>query len=110
MLGPAALIDGRLARQVVLVVPTRYAFKLGWLERYELAAGRYTATMEDDEGVYFQSPEKVVVSILGLGTRTVDGGVYVARGHPDKATLYFDNGRDQLDERNLPRDFKYSLQ
>jgi hypothetical protein len=49
---------------------------------HTLPAGRFRPELEDDEGIYFVSPDGIrVTEPAPRGTRTLPGGVYVAHGH-----------------------------
>ena len=47
-----------LAKDVVILVPESYTFT-PVIASHTLLAGRYTPLMEDEEGVFFQSPSKI---------------------------------------------------
>lgn len=56
-------------------------------------AGKYKAAFEDDRGVYYEAPRKVLVDDIGV--YGFDGGVYVMRGKSAPTHWYIirPNGR-----------------
>lgn len=47
---------------------------------HTLPAGRYQPVLEDERGVFFESPDGLALTQPGLrGTRSRPGGIYVAR-------------------------------
>jgi len=55
--------------------------------------GKYQPVFEDDEGYYYEAPEKVLVD--DIATYAFDGGVYIRRGQtsPDRWYVIRPNGR-----------------
>lgn len=50
---------------------------------HTVPAGRFRPELEDDEGIYFASPDGIrVTEPAPRGMRTLPGGVYVAHEHP----------------------------
>lgn len=101
------IIGGKKAEAVVLAAPFSFQHLL---VTYTLPAGRYLPAMEDDSGVYFEAPRKILASeVLTASAFFYDGGLYF-RTH---------GGLPEIDEyvlvRNqplfvtLPADFAYSL-
>ena len=71
-------LDGQVAKDLVLVVLEPIVFRYGF-GTHTLPAGRYTPAFEDDEGMYFQAPNKLIIS--GIGSTLHDGGIFFKAGH-----------------------------
>lgn len=102
-----ARIGGRPAKHVVVVLNAPFSFQ-HLLVTYTLPPGRYVATMEDDSGVYFEAPRKILAAEALAAPFFFDGGLY-----------FRTDGRAEIDQyvivRNqplfvtLPADFPYSF-
>jgi len=103
----APLIEGRSARDMVVVLASPFSFS-HLLSTYTLPPGRYVPTLEDDSGAYFAAPAKIVASDPLSATLLYDGGLYFRTDgsrHVDAYVIV----RHQPLFVTLPRGFAYAL-
>lgn len=82
----ARTLDGQPANQVRVVLSEPYTFTPGLVD-HTLPAGTYTPVFEDDDGVYFQSPSKLLLGDV-TGPTLHDGGLFFERGESTRAYDY----------------------
>jgi hypothetical protein len=104
-----SVMAGRPAQAMTIVVPSVFSFRPG-LVVHILPAGRYTPTLEDEKGIYFQAPGKLALGNGFGGTTLHDGGVYLKK---DGSTAVYDwlliNDATSPVFR-LPSTFQYSIE
>ena len=71
--------------------------------------GEYRPLYEDKSGYYFQSPAKVVVVSLGIGTEADDAGLFVERGSKDPTKWYLIEGGSNQRSGTLKSGLSYEL-
>ena len=102
-----AMIQGWQARRLVISVPAPFSFR-HLLTTYTLPPGRYVPSWQDDRGVYFKAPDKIVASEYLSAPSFHDGGLYVrADGSPELEAHVI--VRDQAMFVSVPSDFRYAL-
>ncbi len=102
-LSTSRTLDGYLAKDIVVVLSDPYTFKPG-LVKHSLPMGTYTPSMEDDEGVYFQAPSKLLIEDF-IRPRLYDGGLFFKDGVSTKVYEYFVmNDRATKVKMDLPPD------
>ena len=104
-------LDGYPAKDVVVIVPEAYSFK-PVLVTHTLPEGIYTPVLEDDEGIYYQSPSKLLLGDV-LGPTLQDGGLFFKNGFSSEVYEYiivttFGAGRHS--KWKLPDDFKFRIE
>lgn len=96
-------LDGYLAKDIVVVLSEPYSFKPG-LVTHSLPMGTYTPCLEDDEGVYFQAPSKLLMEDF-IQPRLYDGGLFFKDGVSTKVYEYMIiNDRPTKVKLDLPSD------
>lgn len=55
--------------------------------RVNMPAGTYTPLYEDQEGYYYQAPQKLTGRDTGMSL-LIDGGLYLERGHAKPQKIY----------------------
>ena len=103
-----AQLAGRPVQQITIVVPSPFSFTPG-LVSHTLPAGRYTPALEDDEGIYFQSPSKITVGDL-LGNTFHDGGLYLKKDGSREMYEWLIIRERQSPKFKLPPSFQYSVE
>ena len=86
---------------LVIFVPESYSFRYGF-NKLSLPEGAYRPVLEDEEGVYFESPSKVM-SNAGLH----DGGIYIK--HTSAQEPYFYMTIPQTTTVLMPKGFRFKL-
>jgi hypothetical protein len=71
--------------------------------------GEYRPLYEDKNGYYFQSPAKVIVVSLGIGTEADDAGLFVERGSKDPTKWYLIEGGSNERTGSLKTGLSYEL-
>src|SRR5262245_59988437 len=61
LLPPSGTIAGRDAPNAVVVVPKKQDVKIRDGRIFQFPAGRYTALEDDEEGIYFESPDGILI-------------------------------------------------
>ena len=100
-------IEGRPAQRLVIVLDRPFSFK-HLLSTYTLPAGGYVPTLEDDSGVYFVAPSKIVGSEILAASFLYDGGLYFRTDGSKQIEAYV-VVRNQPLFVALPGDFRYAL-
>ena len=90
-----------------MIVPEPYSFRPG-LVLNTLPAGTYTPVLEDDDGVYFQSPTKLLVGDV-FGPTLHDGGLFFERG-TSKEVYEYVIVIHRHSKWKLPSDFKFKIE
>jgi|SRR5579859_164310 len=99
-------LNGVPVTDLVVVLEKPYSFRPGYVMN-TLPAGIYRPAFEDDNGVYFQCPTKVIIEDV-VGSTVHDGGVYIkftAEHEP-----YYYVGISRPANFRLPRDFQFKLE
>ncbi|TPE54110.1 hypothetical protein FJM67_05720 [Maribrevibacterium harenarium] len=99
-------LGGHLVKDIVIVVAAPYSFQPG-LVMNTLPAGIYTPVFEDDNGVYFQSPSKLIIGDV-LGPTLNDGGIFFKGGDISDVYEYVIVMNRQTTLK-LPADFKFEI-
>jgi hypothetical protein len=81
------MINGTPAKDLVIVFPSICQLSVGLGATQTLPAGRYTPVFEDESGVYFQSPGKILTSDF-VGVTLLDGGLYLRRDNAPGVWYY----------------------
>jgi hypothetical protein len=106
-LWPRKGLDGSPARTIRIVVPEAYSFTPG-IMTHTLPAGTYSFVLENQDGVFFQSPSKILLA-GSSGTTLDDGGLFFKGGALTDVYEYIvSEGYYTL--RKLPGDFKFSVE
>ena len=101
------VFDGHPVKTTSVVVPADFSFKAG-LVTHTLPAGTYTPVLEDDHGIYFQSPRKHLMGGL-FGPTLYDGGLFFkGDGQTDVYEYLIIEGSHST--YKLPEDFKFSVE
>jgi hypothetical protein len=100
-------LDGYMAKDTIVVVPEACSFK-PFLVTHTLPAGIYTPVLEDDDGVYFQSPSKLLLGDI-WGPTLHDGGLFFKGGLSGNPYDYLiiENRRTH---NKLPSNFKFRIE
>jgi hypothetical protein len=110
-LSPGKTLDGYPAKDIRIVVTEPYSFTPG-LVAHTLPVGIYTPVKyDDDDGVYFQSPNKISISdfpVAELGHTLINGGLLFKGGV--SADVYEYIGKSCTAEFKLPNDFKFRIE
>ena len=89
---PSGSIGGLAATQSRVVLPAQQEVRVAINVTYVLPAGEYRPVMENDAGIYYESPSKVFMreNFLGMQLRDkpFDGGIYLERAAPQVAKIY----------------------
>jgi len=72
------MLDNYEAKDCLVVVPDSFAFQ-PVLVTHTLPAGTYIPVFEDNEGIYFQSPSKILIGDI-FGPTLHDGGLFFKGG------------------------------
>ena len=74
--------------------------------RYRFPAGRYVATYEDQDGIYFPAPAKIIEKRVGVSFEC-DGGLYRSKGPSPRWRAYFTyhGSGDIVETADLPQAF-----
>jgi hypothetical protein len=59
--------------------------------RVDMPAGKYTPLYEDEDGYYYQAPQKVTGRDTWMPL-LIDGGLYFERNHPRPEKIYIIRG------------------
>ena len=101
-------LDGYPARTTSVVVSEAYSFTPG-LMTHTLPAGTYRFVLEDRDGVFFQSPSKLLLA-GPTGTALDDGGLFFKGGALTDVYEYIISSEGYYTLRKLPSDFKFSVE
>ena len=100
-------LDGYPARTTSVVVSEAYSFTPG-IMTHTLPAGTYSFVLENHDGVFFQSPSKILLA-GSTGTTLGDGGLFFKGGAlTDIYEYIISEGYYTL--RKQPGDFKFSVE
>ena len=100
-------LDGYPARTTSIVVSEAYSFKPG-LATHTLPAGTYTPVLEDDAGIYFQSPGKHLLGGV-FGPTLHDGGLFF-KGDVLTDVYEYIIIEGSHSKYKLPGDFKFRVE
>ena len=100
------MIGARRAQDVRVILSSPFSFK-HLLVTYTIPAGRYDPAWEDDSGVYFQAPGKILASDI-VTPFLYDGGLYFRTNGPAEIDAYV-LVRNQPLFIALPTDLSFSL-
>jgi hypothetical protein len=100
-------INGYPVKDVVVVVPESYSFKPGFVTN-TLPAGMYTPAFEDDQGIYFQSPGKLLIGDI-LGPTLHDGGIFFKNWDASQVYEYVISG-NRPTKIKVPKGLKYRIE
>jgi hypothetical protein len=109
----SATLDGQRAKDIRVVLSEPYSYTPSGLlmAAQTLPAGNYTAFLEDDDGVYFQSPVKILFYNSLKPTTVQDGGVFFKGGQSNQAYEFiFENNQPEYANLKLPSDFKFRVE
>jgi hypothetical protein len=88
---PSGKIGGIPATKAKAVLRTQQEFKMASIT-FILPAGNYRAAFEDESGIYFEAPSKVIMRENFLGMKIpdkpFDGGIFLERSAPQTAKIY----------------------
>lgn len=104
-------IDGYPAKDIVVIVPEPYSFRPG-LVTHTLPSGIYTPVLEDNDGIYFQSPSKLLLGDM-FGPTLQDGGLVFKNGVSNDVYEYMiitTLGTGRHTKWKLPDDFKFRIE
>ncbi|MEO8179985.1 MAG: hypothetical protein ABI895_14215 [Deltaproteobacteria bacterium] len=117
--GPQSKVGDHAARQVVLALAAPCSLSPGGapmgrpdgVRGHTLPAGRYAPAFEDDHGIFFASPNGIVVmEPAPLGTRARAGGIYLPSDGAAAAEEYLGD-KDRVTQRyRLPEHCRYSIE
>ena len=99
-------LNGYPAKDMIVIVPEPYSFKPVSVT-HTLPAGAYTPVLEDANGVYFQSPSKLLLDGV-FGPTLHDGGIFFKGGISSDVYEYIIL-RGQHSNWKLPPDFKFRI-
>jgi hypothetical protein len=89
---PSGTIGGIPAPKSKVVLRQQQEIKMASNVRYVLPAGDYRPAVEDETGVYYEAPSKVIMNenFLGMNLRgrPFDGGIFLERNNPQVAKIY----------------------
>lgn len=78
---------------------------------HTLPAGRYTPSFEDGRGIFFASPDGVVVAQPApVGTRSFAGGIYLPKDGSSAAEEYLGDADRVTQRYRLPEHCRYSIE
>ena len=106
-LSPSRMLDKYEAKDVFVVVPDSFAFIPG-LVTHTLPAGTYTPVFEDDEGIYFQCPSKILIGDI-FGPTLHDGGLFFKGGISTEVYDYVIVNHRHT-KWKMPSDFKFKIE
>ncbi len=106
-LSSSRILDNYEVKNLVIVVPDSFVFTPG-LVTHTLPAGTYTPAFEDDEGIYFQSPGKILIGDV-FGPTLHDGGLFFKGGTSGEVYEYVIVGHRHSNWK-LPGDFKFKIE
>jgi hypothetical protein len=90
---PSGMIGGIPAPKSKVVVRQQQELKVNMNVSWILPAGDYRPSVEDETGIYYEAPSKVIMNEVFLGMhlkgRPFDGGIFLARSNPQVAKIYF---------------------
>ncbi len=101
-------LDGYPAKATSIAVPEAYTFTPGAMT-HTLPAGTYSFVLENYDGVFFQSPSKLLLA-GSTGTTLGDGGLFFKGGASTDVYEYIINSQGYYTLRKLPGDFKFSVE
>ncbi len=101
-------LDGYPAKRITITVPETYSFTPGTMT-HTLPAGTYSFLLENYDGVFFQSPDKLVIAGQ-TGPTLGDGGLFFKEGVSTDIYEYIINSQGYYTLRKLPEDFKFSVE
>lgn len=102
--------NGNHVKDMIIVVPEAYSYHPPFVI-HTIPAGTYTPISEDDDGIYFHSPNKHI-----LGGSLTDGGLYFKIKEGNSTEIYeclfdynafFGGGPVTF---KLPSDFKFKIE
>jgi len=117
--GPHSKVGERQAQQVVLALEAPCSLAPGGapmgrpdgVRGHTLPAGRYAPTFEDDHGIFFASPNGIVVTEPApLGTRARAGGIYLPSDGAAVAEEYLGDQERVTQRYRLPEHCRYSIE
>ena len=84
----ATIPHTRAVEQRAITLTTFFEFNPSHVSpRYHLPAGRYMAAYEDQSGVYFSAPSKIIEKRI-VGTFELEGGLYLPKGPQPRLRVY----------------------
>jgi hypothetical protein len=90
---PSGMIGGIPAPKSKVVLRQEQELKVIFSVSWVLPAGDYRPAVEDETGIYYEAPSKVIMKEVFLGMhlkgRPYDGGIFLARNNPQVAKIYF---------------------
>jgi len=105
-LSKTATLDGQPARESIVVISEPYSFNHG-LVTHTLPQGIYLPAFEDNDGVYYQSPSKLLLGGM-FGPTLHDGGVFFKGGLSMNIYEYIIINNISTIVK-LPIDFKFTI-
>lgn len=117
--GPQSRVGDRKVAQLVLALDAPCSLSPGGapmgrpdgVRGHTLPAGRYPPTFEDERGIFFASPNGIVVTEPApLGTRARPGGIYLPSDGAAVAEEYLGDEERVTLRYRLPEHCRYSLQ
>ena len=118
-ISPNSRVGDHPAQQVVLALGEPCELSPGGTPKghppakvgHTLPAGRYTPSFEDERGVFFASPNGVLVSEPAFrGTRARPGGIYLPSATPEVAEEYLGDAERVTERTRLPESCRYSIE
>lgn len=89
---PSGTIGGISAPKSKVVLSRQQEAKQGINVTYVLPAGDYRAAFEDETGIYYEAPSKVIMkeNFLGMNLpgKPFTGGIFLERANPKVAKIY----------------------
>lgn len=89
---PTGMIGGISAPHAKVFLRQQQEVKLAGNIDYILPAGEYRPAVQDETGIYFEAPSKVIMKENFLGIhlpgRPYDGGIFLERNNPQSAKIY----------------------
>jgi hypothetical protein len=117
--GPQSKVGERQAQQVVVALDAPCSLSPGGapmgrpdgVRGHTLPAGRYEPKFEDEHGIFFASPNGIVVTEPApLGTRARAGGIYLPSDGAAVAEEYLGDRERVTLRYRLPEHCRYSIQ
>lgn len=90
---PSGMIGGIPAAKSKLVVSKQQKIRVGRNIAYVFPAGEYKPAVEDNTGVYYEAPSRIIMIEYFLGElpgKPLEGGIFLHRNNPaDARPFYF---------------------
>jgi hypothetical protein len=120
-IGPQSKLGDRQAQKVVLALEEPCSLSPGGAPRgrpngggghgHTLPAGRYAPTFEDEHGIFFASPNGVVVTEPApIGARARAGGIYLPSNGEAVPEEYLGDQERVTQRYRLPQGCRYSIE